>query len=104
MDINLIFVNNLTILSENNEVCSGHGVCECGMCKCQVTTEGRYSGRYCEKCPTCSDRCEEFKDCVQCQMYETGPHSKEECLEKCKLFTPIPVDKVVGKFGNLNNY
>ncbi|XP_044753352.1 integrin beta-PS isoform X2 [Coccinella septempunctata] len=80
---------------ENNEVCSGHGVCECGMCKCQVTTEGRYSGRYCEKCPTCSDRCEEFKDCVQCQMYETGSYSKEECLEKCKLFTPIPVDKVV---------
>lgn len=81
--------------TETNTLCSGHGTCECGVCKCEVTSEGRYSGTYCEKCPTCSDRCEEFKDCVQCQMYETGPLSKEECNRNCTLFTPSPVDKVV---------
>lgn len=34
------------------EICSGKGTCECGICKCfEDTEQGRYSGRYCEKCP-----------------------------------------------------
>jgi integrin beta 1 len=62
---------------------------------CESTDEGRYSGRYCEKCPTCSGRCQEFKDCVQCQMYKTGPLAKEEdCAANCTQFTPIGVEKV----------
>lgn len=27
------------------DICSGHGECICGECKCQTTEEGRYSGR-----------------------------------------------------------
>lgn len=34
-----------------NKVCSGHGVCDCGQCKCEETEEGQYSGEFCEECP-----------------------------------------------------
>uniref|UniRef100_A0A1Q3FMG1 Integrin beta n=1 Tax=Culex tarsalis TaxID=7177 RepID=A0A1Q3FMG1_CULTA len=76
------------------EICSGHGECVCGACRCKITEEGRYSGRYCEKCPTCSGRCNEFKNCVQCQQYKTGPLTESECATNCTLFVPIPVEKV----------
>lgn len=79
----------------NGELCSGHGDCVCGECKCHETSDGRYSGRYCEKCPTCSGRCYEFKDCVQCQMYKKGPLSESECLANCTLFTPQSVETIV---------
>lgn len=84
----------------DGEICSGHGECVCGLCKCESTEEGRYSGRYCEKCPTCSDRCEEFKHCVQCQMYKTGPLDEEACAKNCTKFTPIGVEKVEAKEEN----
>lgn len=77
------------------EICSGHGVCECGVCKCAVNEQGRYSGRHCEKCPTCSGRCQELKDCVQCQMYHTGVlKDVNDCARNCTTFTPIGVEKV----------
>ncbi|CAH1118909.1 unnamed protein product [Phaedon cochleariae] len=76
-------------------VCSGHGKCECGACKCETTEEGRYSGKFCEKCPTCSDKCIEYRDCVQCQQYKTGPWKKpEDCRANCTKFVPIPVEEV----------
>ncbi|XP_018335576.1 integrin beta-PS isoform X1 [Agrilus planipennis] len=78
----------------DGKICSGHGDCECGICKCHTTKEGRYSGQFCEKCPTCSDRCEEFKICVQCQQYKTGPLNEDECRLNCTKFTPIGVDVV----------
>ena len=34
-----------------NQLCSGHGTCECGKCKCDETPEGQYSGQFCEDCP-----------------------------------------------------
>ncbi|XP_055305267.1 integrin beta-PS isoform X2 [Sitodiplosis mosellana] len=76
------------------EICSGHGECVCGACKCQETSEGRYSGKFCEKCPTCSGRCHEFKECVQCQMYKTGPmgDNPELCAKNCTLFVPKGVE------------
>lgn len=44
---------------------------------------------------TCPGRCSEFKECVQCQMYKTGPLSEEECAANC-TFVPIAVEKVEG--------
>lgn len=84
----------------NGEVCSGKGQCSCGACICDTTDEGRYSGQYCEKCPTCSGRCHEFKDCVQCQMYKTGPMGQDAdlCAKNCTLFVPIEEEKVEGEW------
>lgn len=50
--------------------------------RCDVTDGARYSGKFCEKCPTCSGRCTEFKHCVQCQVYQNGP-LKDVCFENC---------------------
>ncbi|KAL1492096.1 hypothetical protein ABEB36_012588 [Hypothenemus hampei] len=80
------------------EICSGHGKCVCGACVCADTQESRYSGKFCEKCPTCPGRCPEFKDCVQCQMYQTGPlKDPKDCSANCtNVPVPIPVDTVTG--------
>ncbi|XP_069683530.1 integrin beta-PS isoform X2 [Periplaneta americana] len=74
------------------DVCSGNGECKCGFCECYEVNDGRYTGKFCEKHPTSAGRCPDFKNCVQCLMYQTGPLTKEEC-EKCP-FVPISVDVV----------
>ncbi|XP_073971192.1 position-specific antigen beta subunit myospheroid isoform X1 [Rhodnius prolixus] len=92
------------------EICSGHGVCHCGKCICNNeesdTQTGRYSGKYCDKCPTCPGRCQELKECVQCQVHKTGPLTEEECATNC-TFVPevvktIEVDE--SKDENLCSY
>ncbi|KAL0268505.1 UNVERIFIED_CONTAM: hypothetical protein PYX00_010424 [Menopon gallinae] len=80
--------NETCIPPEGGEICSGKGECECGVCRCKEEEEGRYSGRYCEKCPTCPGRCLEFKDCVQCLVYRKGPLTPDECATNCS-FIPM---------------
>ncbi|XP_036320203.1 integrin beta-PS-like [Rhagoletis pomonella] len=66
------------------QLCSGKGTCECGICKCQSTPQGYFSGQYCELCPTCSNRCDKLKDCVQCQMYKSGKFKNlQDCFGNC---------------------
>lgn len=83
---------NETCMASNGKICSGHGYCECGKCRCFDTEEERHSGIHCEECHTCPGKCDFFKDCVQCQMYQTGPLTKEEC-DNCTFF-PIKTPKV----------
>ncbi|XP_076319797.1 integrin beta-PS-like isoform X1 [Tachypleus tridentatus] len=64
---------------ESNLICSGHGTCKCGQCICTSTDKARYGGQYCQDCPTCVGRCEEFKACVQCKAFQTSILSNEEC-------------------------
>ena len=61
-----------------NKLCSGHGECECGECRCKETEEGQYSGKWCEECPTCPGKCEELKSCVQCQVFQSGELTRTE--------------------------
>ncbi|XP_042227152.1 integrin beta-PS-like isoform X2 [Homarus americanus] len=77
----------------SGEVCSGHGECECNQCKCNETEDGRYSGKWCEDCPTCQGKCIPYKACVQCQVFETGEFNVEQCAANCTFFnaTPVPV-------------
>ena len=60
------------------KLCSGHGTCECGQCKCDEDANGQYSGRHCEDCPTCPGKCQELKGCVQCKQFQSGElHDKK---------------------------
>ncbi len=76
--------------------CSGHGECVCGRCECKTTDHVRYSGKYCEKCPTCPGRCEELRHCVECQQYKKGLlKNPDDCAANCTgFFTPIAVENV----------
>lgn len=58
--------------------------------------DGRFSGRYCEKCPTCVGQCHELRNCVQCQMYKTGPLAASDriCASNCTKFVAIGVDTI----------
>ncbi|CAG0892794.1 unnamed protein product [Cyprideis torosa] len=77
---------------DGGSLCSGKGNCTCGVCECMETEAGKFSGKFCAECPTCPGRCEELKSCVECQMFERGPLTKEEC-EECP-FEVIPVEVI----------
>lgn len=77
----------------SRKICAGHGECVCGQCKCnQTDPERQYSGEFCQLCPNCPTKCEQFKDCVRCTTFETGPLTKEECAH-CQNAT-FKIDKV----------
>lgn len=84
---------------KTGDICSNHGSCECGSCKCSNEGDVRYTGKYCDECPTCSgQRCDELSPCVQCQAYESGPYDSANCTKVC-TFRTILVDEV-DKTGN----
>ncbi|KAK0178527.1 hypothetical protein PV327_007409 [Microctonus hyperodae] len=84
----------------NGVLCSGHGDCVCGECVCHQEGNIRYSGKHCNKCPTCPSRCEELKSCVQCQMYKTGNLTDEECAKTCVDFLAESVKVVIVDVDN----
>lgn len=87
--------NHTCIRRPGDEICSGYGTCECGSCRCNITPHGRFSGKFCEKCPTCGGLCHRFKDCVQCQMYNTGPLAASGlCAESCTKIAITVADKI----------
>lgn len=64
------------------EICSNHGKCRCGKCECDFSIgDFRYSGKFCEKCSTCPDRCIDLSHCVTCQINE---EKSNDCEVKCK--------------------
>ncbi|KAI1307715.1 Integrin beta-PS [Halotydeus destructor] len=84
--------NDTCLDPKTQKICSGRGECQCGECKCSESPDGLYTGKYCEECPTCKTQCEAYKECVQCQRWETGPLTKEECA-LCP-FNAVDVDKL----------
>lgn len=74
----------MPINTVNAEICSGRGDCICGDCHCQEKDNVRYSGQYCEECPTCPGQwCEELKNCVECTAYNTGPFVENGKCDQC---------------------
>ncbi|XP_047995298.1 integrin beta-PS-like [Leguminivora glycinivorella] len=68
------------------EICSGNGQCVCGRCLCNFSDEHHFSGRYCENCPTCPNRCKQFKECVLCMVHHKGAewNRTQTCSKPCK--------------------
>ncbi|CAJ0578916.1 unnamed protein product, partial [Mesorhabditis spiculigera] len=76
-------------LAANGKICNGKGECICGRCRCLDTDDGkRYSGAKCELCPTCPTKCIEYKPCVMCQTWQTGPYNASKC-EDCPFKVEI---------------
>ncbi|KAH0953620.1 hypothetical protein HN011_000489 [Eciton burchellii] len=68
----------------NAEICNGRGDCTCGSCHCHKRQNIRYSGQYCEECPTCpGQRCEELKNCVECTVHNAGPYKENGKCDSC---------------------
>ncbi|KAK3862713.1 hypothetical protein Pcinc_031448 [Petrolisthes cinctipes] len=85
------------IAQGSNEECSGHGSCECGQCKCWKENETTYTGRFCEDCPTCKGgRCLEFRDCVQCEHFNSGPLSQDGLCDTCNITSSL-IDSLKGQ-------
>uniref|UniRef100_A0A0P4WGX5 Integrin beta subunit tail domain-containing protein n=2 Tax=Scylla olivacea TaxID=85551 RepID=A0A0P4WGX5_SCYOL len=85
---------------ESGVECSGQGACECNQCKCHESQDGRYSGRYCEDCPTCKGHCTSYKECVQCQVFRTGKYTDEQCMTHCTMFNATVVSNLVEEEGD----
>ena len=82
-----------TCFSKNGKECGGHGECICGKCRCFTDEDGqKYSGPFCDICPTCPTKCVEYKPCVMCQQWGTGPYNDSRCAD-CP-FTVIPVKEL----------
>ncbi|XP_026329225.1 integrin beta-PS [Hyposmocoma kahamanoa] len=81
---------------ENGEICSGNGQCMCEQCVCKSDDEHHFSGKFCEKCPTCPGRCQEFKDCVLCEVHKRGPNynPNTKICENCTLYPDIEEGKI----------
>ncbi|XP_032802386.2 integrin beta-1-B-like [Petromyzon marinus] len=63
----------------NNRTCNGQGVCKCNKCQC---TNSSYSGSTCEVCLTCTEQCEQHKECAQCLGFKDGM-KKDSCDILC---------------------
>ncbi|XP_032067171.1 integrin beta-4 isoform X1 [Thamnophis elegans] len=71
--------SNETCVSSNGLICNGQGRCECGRCLCNYPTA--------HADPTCEfgslafqQACEEeFRSCVQCQVWGTGEKKAQKC-------------------------
>ncbi|XP_045172698.2 integrin beta-like protein 1 [Mercenaria mercenaria] len=77
-----------TCMSRDGKICNGQGECVCGVCVC----DGSYRGRTCEECPTCPGPCMQYKDCVLCHAFGSGPYNREECRSKCSMDNILLVD------------
>ncbi|KAL3282739.1 hypothetical protein HHI36_005908 [Cryptolaemus montrouzieri] len=86
---------NSTCIREGHSddgVCSGRGTCKCGKCECSESE--LYTGKYCEDCPTCMDRCNEVRDCVECKVFRTGTLKGGDCELKCTPYVFQEVEEI----------
>ncbi|XP_028397592.1 integrin beta-2-like isoform X2 [Dendronephthya gigantea] len=68
-------IHNARCLDTNGVNCSGHGMCICGKCRC----DSFYEGDVCESCPTCINKCDDFKQCVLCKVFAKNTPNSSFC-------------------------
>ncbi|XP_072391431.1 integrin beta-PS-like [Diabrotica undecimpunctata] len=81
--------------SNSDDICSNNGKCVCNRCQCAIKDNKRYSGKYCEDCPSCeAKRCNELRACVECQAYKSGSLNNDSCVTTCTEFQTQIVHKL----------
>ncbi|XP_078605908.1 integrin beta-3-like [Branchiostoma floridae x Branchiostoma japonicum] len=76
-----------TCKAADGRICNGQGKCVCGKCECYKNSP--YSGPTCETCPACPGQCALNKDCVQCQVFQSGALSPAECQRRCNFNSTV---------------
>ncbi|XP_062846877.1 integrin beta-8 [Trichomycterus rosablanca] len=78
-------------MSADGLVCSGNGQCVCGKCVCD---DQLHSGKFCEKCPTCSNSCQSHWSCVDCHLSKgLVLESTQQCNRSCTSLV-VYVDEI----------
>lgn len=77
-------------------VCSGHGNCICNRCECQAD----YEGKHCENCKFCDEKCEEYKPCVECLVFQTGTYGAA-CEDQCSSYMVTIISDMTKNYGHL---
>ncbi|KAI1278772.1 Integrin beta-PS [Halotydeus destructor] len=103
--------NTTECISPNGQICSGHGRCECGKCKCSQDEEtGIYAGTFCEQCLTCAGKCVELEDCVRCRFpglvvigSDEGVLNVQDCEARCSRNDFVIVDDLSESTLSENN-
>uniref|UniRef100_A0A915EUL7 Integrin beta n=1 Tax=Ditylenchus dipsaci TaxID=166011 RepID=A0A915EUL7_9BILA len=78
-----------TCMSKNGKECNGHGECICGKCRCFTDENGqKYSGPFCDICPTCPTKCVEYKPCVMFKELPVLNVTDSETWNECQFVDP----------------
>ncbi|CAH0556908.1 unnamed protein product [Brassicogethes aeneus] len=81
--------------NDKGVVCSDNGKCKCNACVC----DRKYSGKHCDDKITTAQRCDSFKDCVECQGFKTGKYDRMGCKTNCTKF----ITKLVKEFDETHS-
>ncbi|CAG00011.1 unnamed protein product [Tetraodon nigroviridis] len=73
--------------ASNGMLCNNRGACLCGTCRC----EPPYAGPTCETCPSCTNLCEQYSACAECQAFGTGA-AKDRCDRECSSIAVTTVE------------
>lgn len=82
-------------------LCSGNGQCPCDKCQC---TQDGYSGKYCEKCETCPQKCRQLRPCVECVAFgdphllinpQSSTEEQNKTRAECRKSCPFIYDELV---------
>lgn len=76
-------------MGKNGQICSGYGICQNGHCLC---FDGVGYGALCE--PMQFRSCNDYKSCVQCTVFQSGPLTPEMCLKDCENISIHVVEKL----------
>lgn len=74
-------------MNQNGTICSDHGLCECGKCRC----DAGFRGALCDTCLSCPDLCEGHFNCVECVGFKQGPFNDKVCKERCENVEIVPI-------------
>uniref|UniRef100_A0A4D5R9L8 Integrin beta n=1 Tax=Scolopendra viridis TaxID=118503 RepID=A0A4D5R9L8_SCOVI len=86
------FNNTQSCIPEGGtEICNGKGDCICGKCHCKPINNIHYFGEFCTECANCDpQKCADYKPCVQCKAFNTGPYSSEDkCKTECTILPEL---------------